>query len=129
MSFRCVVVTPEEQLADVSVKQAIIPAHDGLMGILTDRAPLLVKLGLGALTLDSDTGRDTYFIDGGVAQMKENVLTIATTEATPVEKLTAKEAEAELAKATAERANTAIPADIRERSVRRAQAKLALAKK
>lgn len=129
MSFRCVVVTPEEQLADVTVRQAIVPAHDGLLGILTDRAPLLVKLGLGALTLDADGGRETYFIDGGVAQMKENVLTIATTEATPAGKLTAKEAEAELAKATAEKANAAIPADVRERSVRRAQTKLAMAKK
>ena len=129
MSFRCVVVTPEEQLADITVRQAVVPAHDGLLGILTDRAPLLVKLGLGALTLDGETGRETYFIDGGVAQMKENVLTIATTEATPAGKLTAKEAEAELAKATAEKANASIPADLRERSVRRAKAKLALAKK
>jgi len=126
MSFRCVVVTPEEQLADLTVRQAVIPAHDGLMGILTDRAPILVKLGLGALTLDLDGGRQVYFIDGGVAQMKDNVLTIATTEATPAAKLTAQEAEAELARATAERANASIPADVRERSVRRARAKLAM---
>jgi len=126
MSFRCVVVTPEEQLADLTVRQAVIPAHDGLMGILTDRAPILVKLGLGALTLDLDAGRQVYFIDGGVAQMKDNVLTIATTEATPAAKLTAQEAEAELARATAERANASIPIEVRERSVRRARAKLAM---
>ena len=43
MSFRCVVVTPEQQTLDETVTQAILPAHDGLLGILTDRSPLLVK--------------------------------------------------------------------------------------
>lgn len=127
--FRCVIVTPEEQSFDQDIKQAIIPAHDGEMGILTDRAPILVKLGLGALTLDTTEGkRKTFFVDGGVAQMKENVLTIATTEATPVEELDAKQAEAELADATASRVNEKLPADLRERSIRRAKTKMALAK-
>jgi F-type H+-transporting ATPase subunit epsilon len=127
--FRCVIVTPEAQSFDQDVKQAIIPAHDGEMGILTDRAPVLVKLGLGALTLDTAEGkRKSFFVDGGVAQMKENVLTIATTEATPVEELDAKQAEAELADATASRVNEKLPADLRERSIRRAKTKMALAK-
>ncbi|MGN6504157.1 MAG: FoF1 ATP synthase subunit delta/epsilon [Tepidisphaeraceae bacterium] len=130
MAFRCVVVTPEQQVMDLQVKQTILPAHDGLMGILSDRAPLLVKLGLGPLTVDGTDGkRSVYFVDGGVAQMKENVLTIATTEATPVEELSVAQAEAELAEATAQRAGLNVPAEMRERSVRRAQAKLAIAKK
>ena len=38
MAFRCVVVTPEQQTMDeAAVTQAIIPAHDGLIGIQTDR--------------------------------------------------------------------------------------------
>ena len=48
MSFQCTVVTPEQQVLDETVTQAILPAHDGQMGILTGRAPLLVKLGVGA---------------------------------------------------------------------------------
>lgn len=129
MSFQCVMVTPEEQTFDQQVKQVIIPAHDGEMGILTDRAPILVKLGLGALTVDLVDGkRQSFFVDGGVAQMKDNVLTIATTEATPVEELDARQAEKELADATAERVNEKLPADLRERSVRRAKTKLAMAR-
>jgi F-type H+-transporting ATPase subunit epsilon len=127
--FRCVIVTPEEQSFDQDVKQAIVPAHDGELGILTDRAPILVKLGLGPLTLDTAEGkRKSFFVDGGVAQMKENVLTIATTEATPVEELDARQAEAELADATAARVGEQLPADLRERSIRRAKLKMALAK-
>jgi len=97
-----VIVTPEEQTLDAEAKQVIIPAHDGQLGILTGRAPILAKLGLGALTLDTVDGkRKVFFVDGGVAQMQDNVLTIATTEATPVEELDEKQAEKELAEATA----------------------------
>jgi len=83
MAFKCVVVTPEQQLLDESLTQAIIPAYDGLLGILTDRASLLAKLGKGPLRLDLASGqRRTYEITGGIAQMKDNRLTILTRGAT-----------------------------------------------
>ncbi|MGD0767591.1 MAG: hypothetical protein ABSB42_05270 [Tepidisphaeraceae bacterium] len=79
MAFSCVVVTPEQQVLDESLTQAIIPAADGLLGILTDRAPLLAKLGKGPLRLDLASGQKRLFrIEGGVAQMKDNKLTILT---------------------------------------------------
>jgi len=87
MAFQCVVVTPEQQTLDETVEQAIIPAHDGLIGILTDRAPLLVKLGEGPLRIDLPGGQSrTFQIKGGIAQMKSNNLTILTTEATAADK-------------------------------------------
>ena len=83
MAFSCVVVTPEQQVLDASLTQAIIPAVDGLLGILTYRAPLLAKLGKGPLRLDLESGqRRTFQISGGVAQMKDNKLTILTQTAT-----------------------------------------------
>ena len=82
MAFSCVVVTPEQQILDESLTQAIIPAADGLLGILTSRAPLLAKLGKGPLRLDLVSGQKRLFrIEGGVAQMKDNKLTILTTTA------------------------------------------------
>jgi F-type H+-transporting ATPase subunit epsilon len=82
MAFKCVVVTPEQQILDESLTQAIIPASDGLLGILTDRAPLLAKLGTGKLRLDLASGQTREFqISGGIAQMKSNQLTILTTSA------------------------------------------------
>ena len=84
MAFQCVVVTPEQQVTDESLVQAIIPAEDGLLGILTHRAPLLAKLGKGPLRLDLASGQRRLFrIDGGIAQMKDNRLTILTQKATP----------------------------------------------
>jgi F-type H+-transporting ATPase subunit epsilon len=82
MSFRCVIVTPEHQEMDESASQVILPAHDGQMGILTDRAPLLVKLGKGLLRVDLAAGQKRFLqIRGGVAQMKDNKLTVLTEEA------------------------------------------------
>jgi len=84
MAFQCVVVTPEQQLVDESLTQAIIPAEDGLLGILSNRAPLLAKLGKGPLRLDLASGQKKLFrIEGGVAQMKDNRLTILTHTAAP----------------------------------------------
>src|SRR5437764_7519130 len=105
MAFQCTVVTPEQQAFDASITQAILPAHDGLVGILTDRAPLLVKLGTGPLRVDLAGGsRRYYFVDGGVAQMKDNRLTILTNEATAAGEIDAEAARAEYAEAAARRA-------------------------
>ncbi|HEY1684538.1 MAG TPA: F0F1 ATP synthase subunit epsilon [Tepidisphaeraceae bacterium] len=83
MAFECVVVTPEQQAFADKISQAIIPAHDGMMGILTDRAPILVKLAKGPLELDTTNGQKIRFeIQGGIAQMKDNKLTILTPKAT-----------------------------------------------
>jgi F-type H+-transporting ATPase subunit epsilon len=79
MAFKCTLVTPEQQLFDDSLTQAIIPASDGLLGILTNRAPLLAKLAKGPLRLDLPSGEKKMFtINGGIAQMKDNRLTILT---------------------------------------------------
>jgi F0F1-type ATP synthase epsilon subunit len=51
---------------------------------LTHRAPLLAKLGKGPLRLDLASGQRKLFrIQGGIAQMKDNRLTILTQTATP----------------------------------------------
>jgi len=124
MAFQCVLVTPEQQVLDEQITQAIVPAHDGLMGILTDRAPLLAKLGMGPLRLDLANNQKRYFfIDGGVAQMKDNKLTILTNEATPANEIDAEAARAEYNEAQARRATDEKTAADRERQMQRARAK------
>ena len=120
MAFQCIVVTPEQQVLDERIVQAIVPAHDGLVGIMTDRAPLLVKLGLGELRLDFPGGQKrTMFINGGVAQMKDNRLTILTNEAIAPEDINAESARSEFAEAAAQRTTEpAAAADIQRRMQR-----------
>ena len=130
MAFQCVVVTPEQQVLDESITQAIIPGHDGLRGILTDRAPMLTKLGLGPLRLDHANGNKSYFfIEGGVAQMKDNKLTILTNEATPASEISAETARAEFSEAQARRATDEKGIADRDRQMARARAKQELAGK
>jgi F-type H+-transporting ATPase subunit epsilon len=128
MSFQCVLVTPEQQVLDEQVAQAIVPAHDGQVGILTGRAPLLVKLGTGTLRVDMPGGgRRFFFVDGGVAQMKDNRLTILSTDAAPAELIDTEAARAEYAEAQARQTTDARTAKDREHQMTRARAKQATA--
>src|SRR6185295_19537945 len=105
MSFNCVIVTPEQKLLDEKVSQVILPAHDGEMGILTGRAPILVKLGIGRLRADVSGGHShAYYVEGGVAQMRGDKLTIITDNAIPVSDLNAATAKTELDAATSREA-------------------------
>ena len=130
MPFRCVIVTPEQQVLDESLTQAILPAHDGLVGILTDRAPLLAKLGQGPLRVDLAGGQTRhYYVEGGIAQMKDNRLTILTDEATPAGEIDAEAARAEYAEAVARKITEQHTYEDRERQLARARAKQQLAGK
>ena len=82
-TFHVAVLTPEAPVLEADVLQVLVPGHDGLIGVLTHRAPLLTKLGTGVLRLDSPTEKQRFVIIGGYAQMKDNVLTILTDEAIP----------------------------------------------
>jgi F-type H+-transporting ATPase subunit epsilon len=130
MSFQCTLVTPEQQVLDEKIEQAIVPGHDGLMGILTGRSPLLMKLGTGTLRIDLPGGQQRYFfVDGGVAQMKDNKLTILSTDAAASSAISAETARAEYAEAEARRPTDAKTAKDREHQMARARAKLASAGK
>lgn len=124
MSFQCTIVTPEQQALDAQVTQAIVPAHDGLIGILTDRAPLLVKLGLGPLRIDLANGQKQYFlIDGGIAQVKDNKLTILTNQATLASEIDGSTAQAEYAEAAARRITDEKSFEARQHDMARAKFK------
>ncbi len=83
-TFHCSVITPERAVLEADATFVAFPAHDGEVGILPGRAPLLFKLGIGVLRVESPTvegGEESLFIDGGFAQMVEDRLTILTEQA------------------------------------------------
>ena len=108
-SFRCRLVTPVAQVLDEQVTSAVIPAWDGLFGVLPDRAPIVAKLGLGELTLDfADSsqgkgGSRSFLVEDGFVQMVNNKLTILAAKAIPTESLSVSEAQTELREAEARR--------------------------
>jgi F-type H+-transporting ATPase subunit epsilon len=130
MALKCIVITPEQQLLSQEIMQAIIPAHDGLMGILSGRAPMMVKLGIGPLRIDFlDGTKKHYFVDGGLAQMKHDTLTILTPSATAASEIDAQKAAAEYAAALAIKAATPKDQEERDKAMQRARAKQAIAGK
>jgi F-type H+-transporting ATPase subunit epsilon len=130
MAFKCVVVTPDQQVLDETVTQAIVPAHDGLIGIMTGRAPLLIQLGTGPLRVDLASGQKRYFfVDGGVAQMKDNKLTILSEDAKPASEIDAEAARAAYTKATATKASKPEEVAERDHQINRARAMQQLAGK
>lgn len=80
-TFQCSVITPERVVLDTPATFVAFPAHDGEVGILPHRAPLVFKLGVGELRVQTPTETQHYFVDGGFAQMVNNRLAILTEQA------------------------------------------------
>jgi F0F1-type ATP synthase epsilon subunit len=109
---------------DDTVSDAIVPAHDGLIGFQSNHAPALFRIGSGPLTLKGQGKSVTYFIDGGVAQMAGDALTILTDSAIDPEKLDASDAKQSLEEALAMVPTTDGQRQIRDRKMRKARAAL-----
>lgn len=87
-TITCSLITPEQEVFEKEASYIDLPAHDGQMGFMANRAPLLVKLGEGVLTVKhsggGDGGETQMQISGGFAQMKGNTLAILTDKAEEV---------------------------------------------
>lgn len=82
------VVTPERQVVSEPVDSCVIPAHDGEMGILSNRAPLMCELGIGKLSYKQGGKSHSVFIDGGFAQVLSNNVTVLTGQAYTASEIT-----------------------------------------
>lgn len=83
-TITCTLITPEQEVFEKEASYIDLPAHDGQMGFMANRAPLLVKLGTGVLTVKGDGGETKVQISGGFAQMKGNTLAVLTDKAEDV---------------------------------------------
>jgi F-type H+-transporting ATPase subunit epsilon len=120
-------VTPERAVLDVEARSVVFPAHDGLVGILTNRAPLLTQLGIGPLKVETGAETHLLMIDGGFAQMVDNKLTLLTEQATRASEIDRAEARRALEEAMARPAHTAEEYAARRDDIERARTLLKLA--
>ena len=126
-TFQCTVVTPQRELFSDQVAYASVPAHDGQLGVMWHRAPLMMKLGDGAMRLDmTQGGSKWYFVGGGFAQMKGDTLSVVANEAVPLEDMDKQEAEAALKEAQGRVARNEEELTRRERDLTRARSMLHL---
>ncbi|MCC5829587.1 MAG: F0F1 ATP synthase subunit epsilon [Phycisphaeraceae bacterium] len=92
-TFTCSVITPESHAIEGEFIYASIPAWDGLLGVAPGRAAMVIKLGDGLLRLEEEDGKSRwYFVGGGFAQMKRNVLCLLTSELIPASEADARAA-------------------------------------
>ena len=120
--LQCVVVSPERTILDEVVDTVVLPLLDGELGVLPGRSPLLGRLGYGVLRTGTGPDAPRYFIDGGFAQVRDNVVTVLTNRALPVAQLDIATADAEFAQAEAIRTATADETAERTRRLDRARA-------
>ena len=123
-TFHCSVITPERAVLETEATFVAFPAHDGEVGILRNRAPLLYKMGAGELRVESPQGNHVLFVAGGFAQMVENRLTLLTEQAKRLEEIDPAAAQRALAEARAMPAVGETAHANRERAIRSAQAQL-----
>ena len=128
-ALHCSVITPEQQVYEGDVDMVAIPAHDGEIGILVDRAPLLCKLGAGQMRVSGRGSDRSWFINAGFAQVIDNNVIVLTQEAIPTSELTRAEAEKRLAEAREIQTTDDISARRRAEAEASARAQLRLATK
>jgi F-type H+-transporting ATPase subunit epsilon len=127
-SLRLVLVTPEVTLLDEPVAALRFPLHDGQIGILPGRAPMIGRLGYGELKVTGiDGNHASYFVDGGFVQVKAEAVTILTDRALLRDEIDASEASSELQEAFTRVAKTDAEAAARARDQERARQMLAMA--
>src|SRR5438128_2059627 len=90
--LQCVVVTPERAVLDEQADFVALPMYDGELGVLPGRAALIGRLGYGELRTRIGTVTKRFFVDGGFAQVRENVVTVLTPRAMKAEEINAEAA-------------------------------------
>ncbi|MDH3743881.1 MAG: ATP synthase F1 subunit epsilon [Acidobacteriota bacterium] len=123
-SFYVSVVTPEKAVFEGDARFVAVPAHDGELGFMRNRAAILAKLDVGRLRIDTEAGEETFFVDGGFVEMIDNQLTILTEDARRAEELDREGAEVLLAEARAMKDRGEGTTAQRERTFKRARTQL-----
>ena len=123
-SVHCIVVTPERTELDAQCESLKLPMYDGELGILPGRAPMVGRIGFGLLKLQSATGEQSWFVEGGFVQVTRDGVYVLTNRLLKPEQIDRKSAEEELQKATEMVANTPQTRSVKERALAQARGKL-----
>lgn len=127
-TFHCSVITPERNVLECEATFVAIPAHDGEIGILTHRAPLVCKLGIGVLRVETEGEKHIMLIDQGFAQVVENRVSILAQRARSLEELDVESARTALTEALAMKVTDEASSTARSNAIRSAKAEISLAR-
>jgi F-type H+-transporting ATPase subunit epsilon len=96
------IVSPDRLLLSRDVDMAVIPASEGLIGVLPGHSPMIVLLAGGTIVIyEGGRPTDQLFVSGGFAEITPERCTVLADEAVPVGELSRSDAEQRLAEAQA----------------------------
>ena len=77
--FKIEIVNPEKSfLSKENVKEVVLPAFEGEMGILKDHISIISFLKPGIIKIFSNSSEENYYVEDGIAEFKNNNLSILT---------------------------------------------------
>ena len=98
--FKLEIVNPEKSfLSKQSVSEVVVPAFEGDMWILKDHISIISFLKPGLVRIFEDSNEETYYVDDGIVEFKNNCLSILTSIIFDIKKMDKNVARNVLAKA------------------------------
>ena len=77
--FKIEIVNPEKSfLVKEDVLEVVVPAFEGEMGILKDHISIISFLKPGIIKILSKSGDESYYVEDGIVEFKNNNLPILT---------------------------------------------------
>ena len=77
--FKVEIVNPEQSfLLKEDVTEIVVPSFEGEMGILKDHIPIISFLKPGLIKIFSKSGDESYYIEDGIVEFKNNNLSVLT---------------------------------------------------
>jgi F-type H+-transporting ATPase subunit epsilon len=78
----CKIISISSLVFECKADMIILPGTDGIFGILPGHSPLIANLRIGVIKISIGTELLQYFIYGGIAEIKNNILQIISEFAT-----------------------------------------------
>ena len=105
--FKVEIVNPEKSfLSKEDVTEVVVPAFEGDMGILKDHISIISFLRPGLVkVIDSKAVEETYYVEDGIIEFKNNCLSILTSNIFDIKKIDKKKIRDFLTKAEKESQN------------------------
>ena len=87
--FKVEIVNPEKSfLSKEEVREVVVPAFEGDMGILKDHISIISFLKPGLVrVIDATSAEETYYVEDGIIEFKNNCLSILTSNIFDIKKI------------------------------------------
>jgi F-type H+-transporting ATPase subunit epsilon len=70
------IVTPDKKVFEGEVSEASFPGASGAFQVLNSHAPIVSALAKGAVSFTTPEGKQSMIVDGGVVEVKNNVIVV-----------------------------------------------------